>query len=186
MKKEISWLSAGVELMVVCILLQEVSIMKGIKLGMHIFTTSIHFQRIRLSYSQNSNYSESCNVNAFSTAQRGYSTSAATTQTDRRAEYDLIARLTHRLRATAVKAKGSYPEYAQALHDNRKLWNTLAVDVADKDNGLPSQLKAQVFYLAEFTAAHTSKVIRREDSAVPLLEINTAILRGLKPVGQKG
>ncbi len=122
-------------------------------------------------------------MNAFSTAQRGYSASAATTQTDRRAEYDLIARLTHRLRATAVKAKGSYPEYAQALHDNRKLWNTLAVDVADKDNGLPSQLKAQVFYLAEFTAQHTTKILKDGAPIMPLLEINMAVLRGLKTEG---
>jgi flagellar protein FlaF len=122
-------------------------------------------------------------VNAFSTAQRGYSTSAATTQTHRRAEYDLIARLTHRLRATAVKAKQSYPEYVQALHDNRKLWNTLAVDVADKDNALPSQLKAQVFYLAEFTNQHTTKILSEGAPIMPLLEINMAILRGLKVEG---
>ena len=134
-------------------------------------------------FSQNFSHSESCNVNALSTAQRGYLASAATTQTDRRAEYDLIARLTHRLRATALKAKESYPEYVQALHDNRKLWNTLAVDVADKDNALPSQLRAQVFYLAEFTAHHTTKILKDGASIMPLLEINMAVLRGLKTEG---
>lgn len=95
----------------------------------------------------------------------------------------MIARLTHRMRATAVSAKERYPEYAQALHDNRKLWNTLAIDVADKENGLPSQLKAQVFYLAEFTVQHTSKILKDGASVMPLLEINMAVLRGLKSEG---
>lgn len=87
------------------------------------------------------------------------------------------------MRATAVNAKERYPEYAQALHDNRKLWNTLAVDVADKENALPSQLKAQVFYLAEFTSQHTTKVLKDGASIMPLLEVNMAVLRGLKTEG---
>jgi flagellar protein FlaF len=119
-------------------------------------------------------------VNAFSKAQKGYSSNSVTTQTDRRSEYDLIARLTHRMRATAIEAKDSYPQYVQALHDNRKLWNALAIDVADKDNELPSQLRAQLFYLAEFTAQHTTKILKDGLSVAPLLEINLAVLRGLK------
>lgn len=122
-------------------------------------------------------------MNAFSSAQRGYSMNAVTTQTDRRAEYDLIAKLTHRMRATAMKAKKNFPDYAQALHDNRKLWNTLAIDVSGKDNALPKQLRAQVFYLAEFTAQHTTKILKDGASIMPLLEINMAILRGLKTEG---
>lgn len=85
-----------------------------------------------------------------------------------------------------MKSKESYPDYAQALHDNRKLWNTLAIDVADKDNALPEQLKAQVFYLAEFTAQHTTKILKDGASIMPLLEINMAVLRGLKTKGAAG
>lgn len=124
-------------------------------------------------------------MNAFSSAQRGYAAHAETTQTGRRAEYALIARLTHRLRATAQDASKNYPEYAQALHDNRKLWSTLAIDVADKENSLPETLRARVFYLSEFTSQHTTKILREKASVLPLLEINMAVLRGLKQEGAK-
>lgn len=124
-------------------------------------------------------------MNAFSSAQRGYAAHAETTQTGRRAEYALIAKLTHRLRATAQGSKSNYTEYVQALHDNRKLWNTLAIDVADTDNELPEALRARVFYLSEFTAQHTSKILRDKASVMPLLEINMAVLRGLKNEGVK-
>ena len=122
-------------------------------------------------------------MNKIANSRRGYSMNAAATQTDRRAEYNLISRLTYRMRATALRVKENYPEYAEALHDNRRLWNTLAIDVADKENALPEQLKAQVFYLAEFTAQHTSKILKNKASVMPLLEINMADLRGLKTEG---
>jgi flagellar protein FlaF len=52
--------------------------------------------------------------------------------------------------------------------------------VADDDNDLPEDLRARLFYLYEFTNHHTRLVIRKKESPVPLLEINMAILRGLK------
>jgi flagellar protein FlaF len=55
----------------------------------------------------------------------------------------------------------------------------MAVDVADKDNSLPSSLRAQIFYLAEFTELHSSKVINEDANVDVLIEINTAVLRGL-------
>jgi flagellar protein FlaF len=69
---------------------------------------------------------------------------------------------------------------AEALYDNRKLWGIFATDVADPGNPLPKDLKARLFYLAEFTNHHTSKVLAREASVEPLIDINTAILRGLR------
>ncbi|MEP3944924.1 flagellar biosynthesis regulator FlaF [Ascidiaceihabitans sp.] len=122
-------------------------------------------------------------MNAFSKAKNGYAQHAATTQTDRRAEYDVIVKVTHRLRATAQKAKTDFSKYAEALHDNRRLWNTLAIDVSDADNSLPQELRARVFYLSEFTAQHTTKILREKASVMPLLEINMAVIRGLQNKG---
>ncbi|TMM52515.1 flagellar biosynthesis regulator FlaF [Sulfitobacter sabulilitoris] len=120
-------------------------------------------------------------MNAFSMAQRAYAPTAAPTRTARSAEYDVIARITFRLkRAAECKDHGAL---VAALHENRMLWTTLAADVADPDNLLPAELRAKIFYLAEFTHHHTSLVLRDHVSAVPLLEVNTAILRGLKQEG---
>ncbi len=68
----------------------------------------------------------------------------------------------------------------QALHENRELWTLLATDVADKDNKLPAQLRAQIFYLAEFTNHHTRQVLAQDATADVLVEINTAVMRGLR------
>ncbi|MGB3246032.1 MAG: flagellar biosynthesis regulator FlaF [Sulfitobacter sp.] len=120
-------------------------------------------------------------MNSYAMAQRAYAPSAAPTRSTRSIEYDVIARITFRLKSAINK--GSFPMLLEALHENRKLWRTLAIDVADDANGLPDDLRARLFYLAEFTDHHTRRVIRKEADAVPLLEVNTAILRGLKQIG---
>ncbi len=114
-------------------------------------------------------------------AQRAYAPTAAPTRSNRSIEYDVIARITFRLKEAITH--NDFPQLLDALHENRKLWRTLAIDVADDDNGLPQDLRARIFYLAEFTDHHSRKVIRDKESAVPLLEVNTAILRGLKKEG---
>lgn len=119
-------------------------------------------------------------MNALSTAQQAYAANIVTVQTERRAEYDVVAGVTHRLRDAANNARSDFAEYINALNDNRRLWRALATDVADPGNGLPESLRARLLYLADFTDHHTSKVMRKEANVMPLLEINMAILRGLK------
>jgi len=123
-------------------------------------------------------------VNAQALARRAYAQTTAPTRTPRSAEYEVIARMTHRLKSAAIESgSGLTPGLASALHDNRRMWTTLAADVAGKDNGLPAELRARLFYLAEFTRLHTSAVLAGKASVAPLLEINTAILRGLRERG---
>lgn len=111
-------------------------------------------------------------------AHRGYAPTAAPLRSARKVEYDVIARITSRMNA-AIRSR-DFGKLVHALHENRTLWRKLAIDVADPGNLLPDDLRGQLFYLAEFTDHHTSRAIKREVSAVPLVEVNTAILRGLK------
>lgn len=120
-------------------------------------------------------------MNATTLAQRAYAPTAAPTRSARSVEYDVIARITFRLKK-AIEAR-KLPALLEALDENRVLWRTLAVDVADGDNDLPEDLRARLFYLYEFTDHHTRQVVRRKASPVPLLEVNMAILRGLKGEG---
>lgn len=120
-------------------------------------------------------------MNAVSQAMKGYAQNRTSTQSERRTEYDVVAQITYRLREAAQNARKDYPAYVAALEENRKLWQIFAVDVLDKDNALPPELKARIFYLSEFTEAHTKKILREKQSVLPLLEVNMAILRGLKP-----
>lgn len=112
-------------------------------------------------------------------ARTAYNTNAAV-RTDRGNEYDIFARVTAALRRAAASAKENFAAFAKALDDNHRLWTRVASDVADDGNMLPKQLRAQIFYLAEFTMTQTSRILRGEASADVLIEINTMIMRGLR------
>ena len=118
-------------------------------------------------------------MNALNMARTAYATTAATVKTTRGTEYEVFARVTHRLRAAHQSMKADYPGFVRALDDNRKLWTLLASDVADSENSLPKELRAQIFYLAEFTLQHTSKVLGKKADIQALVDINTAMMRGL-------
>lgn len=120
-------------------------------------------------------------MNVFAQAQRAYSPAHAPTRTARSIEYEVIARITYRMK-TALKNK-DYPSLAGALHENNKLWMAFAIDVANPENLLPDDLRARIVYLADFTRQHTHKVLQKKETAVPLIEINAAIMRGLKQEG---
>ncbi len=119
-------------------------------------------------------------MNALQMAKTAYATNKAPIRTPRGIEYEAFARVTHRLKNAAARGRAGFPELAEALHLNRQLWSMLAADVAEKDNGLPQELRARVFYLAEFTAEHSRKVLRRSETIDALVEINTAVMRGLR------
>jgi flagellar protein FlaF len=122
-------------------------------------------------------------VTAHSLAQRAYGQAAAPTRTARGTEYEVMARVTHRLIASAKQGRQGFNQLCHAIHDNRRMWTILATDVADKANPLPRELRARIFYLAEFTQEHSSKVLRREATVAPLVEINSAVMRGLRKEG---
>jgi flagellar protein FlaF len=117
-------------------------------------------------------------VNAFAQARRAYAPNQTPTKTARSAEYDVIARISYRMKRAIQQ--DDFPALLEALHENNKLWMALALDVANPENLLPDELRARIVYLAEFTRQHSHKVMRKAESAVPLLEINAAILKGLK------
>lgn len=98
-------------------------------------------------------------------------------------EYDLFARMTRRLSVAWAQRKENHAALVGALHDNGRMWRTLAVDVADVGNALPSPLRAQLFYLYEFTTDHSRKVLDGTASAEVLVDINTAVMRGLRGSG---
>nr|WP_235971348.1 flagellar biosynthesis regulator FlaF [Palleronia pontilimi] len=111
-------------------------------------------------------------------AQNAYSSPHSSVRTASTQEYDAIARIT-----SALRSAETAPSRAAAIHRNRELWATLATDVATDGNGLPTELRAGIFYLAEFTRQHSSKVLNDEASPDILVEINTSIMRGLRQQG---
>lgn len=109
----------------------------------------------------------------------GYMTATRSTGMPRDVEYQVFCKVTGALNRASTEPV-NFSELASALNENLTLWRTIALDVIDADNGLPASLRAQLFYLFEFTQAHTPKVLRREADASALIDINTSMIRGLK------
>jgi flagellar protein FlaF len=107
----------------------------------------------------------------------------APVRTARKVEYDLLARTTQRLSATWARRADNYPAFVEALGDNTRLWSAFAVDVANPSNGLPSALRTQLFYLYQFTTEHSRAVLENGSSVEVLVDINTAVMRGLRGPG---
>lgn len=126
-------------------------------------------------------------VNASYQAQQAYaSTTSASLRTDRSTEYQAFSEIIRRLNRAARHQTAQFAELAAAIHDNRALWTILASDVASANNALPEALRAQIFYLAEFTDVHSRKVLRGDADVQALIDINTAVMRGLttqRPAG---
>ena len=119
-------------------------------------------------------------MTASALAQRAYGQNAQPIRTPRSTEYDVFARITHQLIVASRGGKANFANLAKAVADNRRMWTTLAADVAGDGNLLPDALRAQIFYLCEFTQAHSRKVLKDNASVAPLVEINAAIMRGLR------
>jgi len=122
-------------------------------------------------------------TSAHTAARSAYARPDATSRTPRMIEYDLIGRVTQKLTATWAKRRTDFPAFAQALTENQRLWSTLAADVAEPGNGLPAPLRAQLFYLYQFTVEHSRTLLEDKTSIDVLVDINTAVMRGLRGEG---
>lgn len=119
-------------------------------------------------------------MNSAALAQTAYGDARRSAIEPRRVELQAFAAATHRLSAVATGDRRDYPKLAAALHENLRLWTALALDVANAENELPKALRAQIFYLAEFTRTHGRKVMAGEADVAALIDINTAVMRGLR------
>lgn len=115
-----------------------------------------------------------------SALRKHYAQPEAPQKTPRSLEYELIAKCTQRLITAWDSRRSQYFALMAALDANERMWSTLAIDVAQPSNGLPAKLRAQLFYLYEFTCLH-SRAVREKDASVEvLIDINRAVMRGLR------
>ncbi len=118
-------------------------------------------------------------MNAQMMAKAAYAAPQPTLRSPRSIECDLMTRITARLVSAHNQGKEGFNALVSALHDNRKLWILFASEVAEDGNGLSEPLRVQILSLAQFTVRHTSLILEGKEDAQPLIDINTAIIRGL-------
>ena len=111
-------------------------------------------------------------------AQTAYAAATMPVRTARGAEQAAFETVTAAL-ARAAAANAPMTQRAAALHDNRRLWTTLAMDLASEDNALPDALRAQLLYLAEFSLLQSRAALRDPAAIQALIDVNRAVLKGL-------
>lgn len=111
-------------------------------------------------------------------AQTAYGAAAAPVRTARGSELAAFEAITARL-SRAAEPKAPMLLRAAALHDNRRLWTALATDLAGAENALPQGLRAQLFYLAEFSLSQSRAALRDVAALQGLIDVNRAVMRGL-------
>lgn len=121
-------------------------------------------------------------MTASSLARTAYHQTARSTASPRAVERQLLSRLTTALSVAENNRDTDHPGYIRALSKNLEFWTVIAADVASEGNQLPVDLRANLFYLFEFTRAHTKGLIGGDDAidTTPLVEINQNIIRGLR------
>jgi len=110
----------------------------------------------------------------------GYARTTASVRTDRGTEYALFAEITAALKGIDEGDSAQFPALAHAVHDNQRLWGTLADDLLLDTNALPAPLRGQLLGLAEFVRRHSAQVLAGQGSVTALIDINTSIMRGLR------
>ncbi len=119
-------------------------------------------------------------MNTHALARSAYGNPSTVQKSPRSAEYEVISRVTARLRSALRDRTTDFPGLVAALNDNRRLWVALATDIATPGNALPVPLRASILSLAQFTLRQTEIMLAEKNAQGDVLvEINLAILRGL-------
>jgi flagellar protein FlaF len=117
-------------------------------------------------------------------AERAYTSNSLPIKSESQIEYEAFARISRQLVIKEKTKKADFSGFVKALDENRHLWRILAIDVADANNSLSKELRAQIFYLAEFTDSYTRQILQENAPVEALTDINVAIMRGLSARGK--
>lgn len=112
-------------------------------------------------------------------AKAAYGQSGPALHSDSEIEYKLFAKVTSALARAKDLPQSEFSQLVSAVHDNQRLWTVLGTDVASPDNELSADLRAQLFYLFEFTLHHSAKVLDGDATVDALIDVNRSVMRGL-------
>ncbi|MBK1669545.1 hypothetical protein CKO28_16015 [Rhodovibrio sodomensis] len=93
----------------------------------------------------------------------------------RQGEVAVMIRLTRML-----EEAGAGSELISALDENRRYWTKLMAHLADDANQLPEVTRAQLISIGNWVGRFSSQVIAGKAERAPLIDINKAIIAGLR------
>lgn len=111
--------------------------------------------------------------------QVGYAVVQRETVSGRALEKAILEKVTMRMKASQTDDPSGILYLMNALHQNRELWITLAIDLASPENEFPNELKASLISIAGYVERNTHSALRNRDVLASLIEINESIAAGL-------
>ncbi len=113
-----------------------------------------------------------------------YQAARARAETPRSAELRLLGEITGQMMDAEERGlKGAL--LMPPLHRNREVWNAFHNDCNDPNNGLPRELRAQIVSIALWVDRFTSDVIAGRERIRELIDVNRAIMEGLRATQQR-
>lgn len=109
-------------------------------------------------------------------SERAYGSNALRSARD--TEYDVFSRVTRLLREASRDGRGRDTIFA--VYKNNELWTILATDLSDPANALPREVKAGLISLAIFSLRHGKTVLAGDATIDALIEVNIAVMKGLR------
>ena len=109
-----------------------------------------------------------------------YSSVIRGTEDPREIEYRVLARATALLESASLPNAGP-AALPTAIHENRMVWTAFAADLAAEENGWEVTMKARLLSLARWIFAESDRVIRENKPLQALIDVNRAVMAGLRP-----
>lgn len=108
-----------------------------------------------------------------------YNQASKRAETPSQTEYRLFAQVTRALMDAKTAPAGAWSQVAEAIDWNRRVWNALALDCAQAENGLPESIRAGIISLAMFISRHSSVAVKNVAEVDTLIDLNRTIMQGL-------
>ena len=103
------------------------------------------------------------------------------TESPRDIEYRVLNNVTALL-LEACRPDADPAALPRAIHENYRVWSAFAVDLAAAGNAWDDVGKARLFSLARWVILEGDRVMRERAAPNALIDVNTLIMQGLKPV----
>lgn len=113
-------------------------------------------------------------------AKQGYKAVQKEAASDKAIELRVFMSVTAQLKSVDAENKLEFPKLCDAVLENLKLWKILFLDLINPSNTLPQEIKTSLIQLSDFTTAHSRKVLLGEATPEALIDVNSAIIAGLR------
>ena len=112
-------------------------------------------------------------------AHQAYGSVQKRTASAKELEITIIKQITRELELVFEADVPSPTDRINAISRNLRMWTIFTADLANKNNPLPDEAKANLISIGEFVRRESMKLLSNNDAVTDLIEINRNLLTSL-------